>query len=88
MALGKRKRRIAIAIGKKLKKEWIAQVFTLETTLVGLEAVGRPEAGGEYRITAVVERFHPSAGDRRFWARVVYWQEGYRPEAAEGPEEE
>ncbi|NLG85436.1 MAG: general secretion pathway protein GspK, partial [Firmicutes bacterium] len=64
----------------KLKKEWIAQVFTLETTLVGLVAVGRPPAGGEYRIEAVLERFHPSAGDRLWRARVVYWQENYLPE--------
>ncbi|MGQ9779268.1 MAG: general secretion pathway protein GspK [Bacillota bacterium] len=73
-----------VAAGEgKLKKEWIAQVFTLETTLIGVEAVGRPVAGREYRIKAVLERFHPSAGDRGWRARVVYWQEGYVPEGKE-----
>lgn len=80
-----------IAAGEaKLKRDWIAQVFTLETTLVGVEAVGRPPAGGEYRIEAVFERFHPPGESRRWRARLLYRREGYTPVllAADGGSEE
>ena len=60
---------------QRFRKDWVGQIFTLQTVLVGVDAVGRTKAGIPYRIAAVVERYHPANEGRRWQARFLYWRE-------------
>ena len=59
----------------KFKKNWVGQIFTLQTVLVRVDVEGRTKAGTTYRISAVVERYHPANESHRWQARFLYWRE-------------
>ena len=60
---------------QKFKKDWVGQIFTLQTVLVRVDVEGRTAAGTPYRISAVVERYHPANESHRWQARFLYWRE-------------
>jgi hypothetical protein len=51
------------------------QVFSLLTTLVGVDVVGKTKAGVPYRIAAVIQRFHPKLDSTHWQCRILYWRE-------------
>jgi hypothetical protein len=55
--------------------KWVDQVFTLQTTLVGVDVAGQTKDGALYRIEAVVERFHPPRESTRWRCRFLRWRE-------------
>lgn len=57
------------------KREYLGQVFTLETTLVQVEAVGRTKSGAACRLVAVIERYHPPLESQHWQARFLSWRE-------------
>lgn len=60
---------------KGVNNDQVKQVFSLQTTLVGVETVGRTESGAAYRIEAVYERYHPKGKEDEWRCRVVAWRE-------------
>lgn len=58
-----------------INNDMVKQVFTLQTTLVGVEAVGRTAAGICYRIHAVYERYRPPGKEDEWRGRVIAWRE-------------
>ena len=53
----------------------VSQVFTLQTTLVGIDVVGYTKRRDLHRISALVERFHPEDARSRWYGRILYWRE-------------
>lgn len=60
---------------KLVSKDWTDQVFTLQTTLAGVEIVGKTKSGALHRLVAVVERFHPPRETELWQCRFLYWRE-------------
>ena len=56
-----------------INRDWLAQVFTVQTTLAGVDIAGSTSSGGIHRITAVIERFHHNGA--RWRCRILYWRE-------------
>ncbi len=68
---------------KPVNKDLAGQIFTVQTTLAGIDLIGRTREGAVYRIEAVVERYHPPLDSKHWRCRVLYWREG--PERLEAP---
>lgn len=66
-------------LSPQLKRDWVAQVFTCQTRIAGVEAASRTKAGTAYRISAVIERYHPDGESGRWRARILYWREQFLP---------
>lgn len=60
---------------QKFRRNWVGQIFTMQTVLVQVDVEARTKAGTTYRIAAVVERYHPANERRRWQARFLYWRE-------------
>ncbi|MGE5549061.1 MAG: general secretion pathway protein GspK [Bacteroidota bacterium] len=55
--------------------ERLQQVFTLQTTMIGIDVVGYTKDRDLHRIAAVVERYHPRMESTRWRCRILYWRE-------------